>query len=204
MPGLSPAPSLSPGSNTSQAFPITSLTPSSCCITGSCMEKMLQEEEDTRRKPQERSEAHDNSASRRQSHSQENNPFFLLLLPKCHPQTTLSTMVGVFWCECQARLGCRAQLTDTQPTRAPADGLQPAHPDLFSPQTTQHHTIPFHFGWTQPPKALSFISKSKMPGLSVIQYFSTKKRKKNPNPAAAFERSQEIASGKAQPGDGFL
>lgn len=138
MPGLSPAPSLSPGCNSSQAFPIISLTCSSCCITGSWMGKMLQEEEeDKRRKPQERSEVHNNSAFPRQSLSPENDPFSLLLLPKCHPQTTLGTMVRVLWGECQVRLGCRAQLTDSQPTQAPPDRLQPAHPDLFSPQNTQ-------------------------------------------------------------------
>lgn len=121
------------------------------------------------------------------------------------PKQFSAQWLRVFWCECQARLGCRAQLTDTQPTGAPADRLQPAHPNLFNPQTTQHHTIPSHFRWPQPPKALSFISHAKRAKHRVlIQHFSTKKRKKNPNPAAAFELSQEIASGEAQLGDGFV
>lgn len=140
-----------------------------------------------RRKPQERSEAQDNSAPLRQSHSSENDPFFSSFTPKVPPPNR------VFWCECQARLGCRAQLTDVQPTRAPPDRLHPAHPNLFSPQTTQHPTTPSHFRRSpQLPKALSFISHAKRAKRRVlIQHLPSEKRKKNSNPEAAFPRREE-------------
>lgn len=97
---------------------------------------------------------------------------------------------------------------DTQPTHTSTTRQAPASSSRFI-QPPEHPTIPSHFGrppLTQPPKASSSTSHAKRAKHRVVnQHFSTEKRKKNPNPAAAaFERSQEIASGEAQPGDGFL